>query len=99
MERPTPPPSVDRWKWISFVLFLAGAYNVAWGAVALLAPRAMLGAVGIEGGFNQILWQCIGMLVGLYGVMYWFAAADPMRHWPIIVVGLVGKLLGPVRAA
>jgi small multidrug resistance pump len=42
------------------------------------------------------LWQCIGMIVGVYGVGYWIAARDPFTHWPIIVVGLLGKILGPV---
>jgi hypothetical protein len=36
------------------------------------------------------------MVIGLYGVGYWIAARDPMRHWPIVLVGLLGKILGPI---
>ena len=42
------------------------------------------------------LWQCIGMIVGVYGVGYAIAARDPLRHWPIVLVGLLGKIFGPV---
>lgn len=42
------------------------------------------------------LWQCIGMIVGVYGVAYIIAARDPVRYWPIVFVGLLGKLLGPI---
>jgi hypothetical protein len=36
------------------------------------------------------------MVVGVYGLGYAIAARDPVRHWPIVLVGLVGKVLGPV---
>jgi hypothetical protein len=42
------------------------------------------------------LWQCIGMIVAVYGFGYIVAASDPFRHWPIIAVGLLGKVLGPL---
>lgn len=42
------------------------------------------------------LWQCVGMVVGVYGVGYAIAATNPARHWPIILVGLLGKVLGPI---
>jgi hypothetical protein len=41
-----------------------------------------------------LLWQCIGMIVGVYGIGYIIAAIDPKTHWPIILVGLLGKILG-----
>jgi hypothetical protein len=45
------------------------------------------------------LWQCVGMIVGVYGVGYWVAARDPFRHWPITLVGLLGKIFGPIGFA
>jgi hypothetical protein len=42
------------------------------------------------------IWQCLGMVVGVYGIGYWIAAGDPARHWPIVLVGLLGKVLGPI---
>lgn len=40
------------------------------------------------------IWQCVGMIVGVivgvYGIGYLVAASDPRRHWPIVLVGLLG---------
>ena len=45
------------------------------------------------------LWQCIGMIVGVYGVGYWLAANDPIKHYPIVLVGFLGKVFGPIGFA
>lgn len=45
------------------------------------------------------LWQCIGMIVGVYGVGYIIAAFAPARHWPIVLVGFLGKIFGPIGMA
>jgi peroxiredoxin len=42
------------------------------------------------------IWQCVGMIVGVYGIGYAIASRDPYRHWPIVLVGLAGKILGPL---
>ena len=39
------------------------------------------------------------MIVGVYGVGYWLAANNPMVHWPIVLVGFLGKLFGPIGFA
>ena len=36
------------------------------------------------------------MIVGVYGLGYRLAADDPYRHWPIVLVGLLGKILRPI---
>jgi small multidrug resistance pump len=36
------------------------------------------------------------MVIGVYGLGYWWAAQDPMTHWPIVAVGFIGKILGPL---
>ena len=36
------------------------------------------------------------MIVGVYGVGYATAALDPSRHWPVVLVGLLGKIFGPI---
>lgn len=30
------------------------------------------------------------------GIGYLVAARNPIRHWPIVLVGLLGKILGPI---
>lgn len=80
----------------SRVLKVAGIYNLAWGAFVVLWPLAPFRWAGMEPPNYPQLWQCIGMIVGVYGVGYWIAASDPVRHWPIVLVGLLGKIFGPI---
>lgn len=80
------------------VLLAAGVYNLVWGGLVVLFPAMTLAWTGLPSGGNLALWQCIGMIVGVYGVGYAIAARDPLRHWPIVLVGLLGKVFGPIGA-
>ena len=83
--------------WMKIVLMLAGGYNLAWGAIAVMMPVTMLSWFGIEAvGVSVSFWQCIGMIVGVYGIGYLVAARHPYRHWLITFVGLLGKVFGPL---
>ena len=86
-------------KWMRRTLWLAGWYNVLWGAWAILFPAAWFDWSGMPRPNHPWLWQCIGMIVGVYGVGYWLAATDPLRHWPVVFVGFLGKLFGPIGFA
>lgn len=78
------------------VLAVAAVYNVLFGAWAVLFPASAFDLAGIDQPNYPELWQCIGMIVGVYGIGYAIAARDPIRHWPIVLVGLLGKILGPI---
>ena len=80
----------------SLILKLAGGYNLIWGSVVILFPYLFFDALGIVRPSPIEIWQCIGMIVGVYGVGYWISARDPERHWPIIFVGFLGKIFGPI---
>ena len=41
----------------------------------------------------------VAFVATVYGVGYAVAARDPLRHWPIVFVGLLGKILGPIGFA
>ena len=79
-----------------WVLYAAAVYNILWGGFVVLFPEALFRWVEADVPRYPELWQCIGMIVGVYGVGYAVAARDPLRHWPIVLVGLLGKILGPV---
>ena len=82
--------------WMKPVLLAAGVYNIVWGALVVLFPLTLFRWLGMpEPNYPQI-WQCVGMVVGVYGVGYMIAAFDPVRHWPVVLVGYLGKLFGPV---
>lgn len=90
--------------WMSWVLVVAGVYNLVWGGLVVLLPEWTLGVLGagedaFEGEGGRLLgpiWQVVGMIVGVYGIGYIAASRDVYRHWPIILVGMLGKLFGPV---
>lgn len=83
--------------WMKRILQVAGVYNLVWGSAAIFFPEAMLRFLAVETNPAGVgFWQCIGMIVGVYGIGYLLAANDPFRHWPIVLVGLLGKLFGPI---
>ena len=82
--------------WMRTVLLAAAAYNVLWGGFVVLFPFTLFRALGMELPNYPQIWQCLGMIVGLYGVGYAASALDPLRHWPVVPVGLLGKVLGPI---
>ena len=78
-------------KW----LLAAGIYNLVWGILSIAIPTLQLDILGIPtSDIVVILWQCIGMIVGVYGIAYIIAATDPNTHWPVVLVGLLGKIFG-----
>jgi hypothetical protein len=88
--------SIDAPKWMSRVLALAATYNLIWGAWVILRPLDLFHLADAPPPLYPSIWQCVGMIVGVYGIGYAIAARDPYRHWPIVLVGLLGKLLGPI---
>lgn len=82
--------------WMSAVLLYAGLYNILWGGAVVLFPFALFDISGIERPRYPEIWQCVGMIVGVYGVGYLVAGLNPLRYWPIILVGLLGKIFGPL---
>ena len=85
--------------WARQVLLWAGAYNLAFGVITVLMPDLFFDLAGMARPLYPELWQCIGMIVGVYGVGYLIAASEPFRHWPIVLVGLLGKIFGPIGFA
>ena len=83
-------------SWMTTVLRLAAIYNLVWGSIVVLNPSLLFNWADIVPPRYPELWQCIGMIVGVYGIGYWIAAHDPFRHWPIVFVGLLGKVFGPI---
>lgn len=84
--------------WMRRWLLAAGVYNLLWGAAVVLAPDAPLRLFGVEplAGTGRAVWQCLGMVIGVYGIGYLAASLDPLRHWPIVLVGFLGKVFGPI---
>ena len=58
----TSPSWARRW------LIAAGIYNLAWGLTIVLVPHALFDLLDVERMRYPQIWQCVGMIVGVYGV-------------------------------
>ena len=75
---------------------VAGVYNILFGLWAGVFPAAFFDLFGMDAPRYPQIWQCLGMVIGLYGVLYWYAGKHLDRAFPIIAIGLAGKVLGPL---
>lgn len=85
--------------WARWWLRAAGVYNLVWGGVTIACPNLLFDLTGTVRPNYPEIWQCVGMIVGVYGLGYLIAAENARRHWPIVLVGLLGKVLGPIGFA
>jgi hypothetical protein len=99
--KPTAPADFDpfRARVYRAVLILAAGYNFAFGMWAGFWPRAFFDVFGLAAPQHPAIWRCLGMVVGVYGLLYGYAALRLDRAWPIVAVGLLGKVLGPIGLA
>lgn len=78
------------------IFILAGFYNLTFGIWAALRPLDFFHLFQIPAPLYPQIWGCLGMVVGVYGLLYWYAAWKPERARAIIAIGLLGKVLGPI---
>ena len=83
-------------KRYSVWFYAAALYNLLWGSFNILFPHLYFDWVGIPRPNYLALWQVVGMFVLVYVPAYWWAAKNPQQHYHLIVIGLLGKLLGPI---
>lgn len=83
-------------NWMSLTLRIAAIYNLIWGAWVVLFPQHFFELAGMEPINHEMVWQGMGMVIGVYGLGYWWAAQNPLIHWPIVLVGFLGKIFGPL---
>ena len=82
--------------WMKLVLRAAAVYNILWGAWVVLFPLSFFRLTGMADPVHPMIWQGMGMVIGVYGLGYWWAAVNPVKHWPIVAVGFLGKIFGPL---
>jgi hypothetical protein len=77
----------------------AGFYNIVWGLIAVYNPQWLFRFSGLPLLNHPQIFACLGMVVGLYGIVYFEVARVPERGWLLAAVGLTGKVLGPIGLA
>lgn len=94
---PDPVSSGTVPRWVSGVLAVAGVYNLAWAAWSVVFPEWSFARSGLADPDRPFLypqvWQGVAGIVGVFGLGYLLAATDPARHWGVVLVGLVSKLV------
>jgi hypothetical protein len=79
------------------LIFAAAAvYNIAFGLWAALLPLSFFIHCAMTPPSYPSIWACLGMVIGLYGLGYAYAAWRLDRAAPFIAIGLLGKVLGPI---
>jgi hypothetical protein len=81
------------------IFCLAGFYNILWGLYAAWDPQWLFRFAGLPLQNHPQIFACLGMVVGLYGILYLEVARVPERGWLLVAVGLTGKILGPIGLA
>ena len=82
-----------------FAFIAAGLYNIRWGVFSVADPQWLFRFAGMPLQNHPQIFACLGMVVGLYGIVYLEVARIPERGWVLAGVGLLGKLLGPIGLA
>jgi hypothetical protein len=90
---------IARRKWHRAVFCAAGFYNIAWGLYAAADPQWLFRFARMTPLNYPQIFACLGMVVGLYGVLYLEVARVPERGWLLAAVGMAGKILGPIGLA
>jgi hypothetical protein len=87
---------IPRRRFHRAVFVAAGLYNIAWGLYSALDPQWLFRFAGMAPLNHPAILACLGMVIGLYGVLYLEVARVPERGWLLAAVGLLGKVLGPI---
>jgi hypothetical protein len=89
--------AVIRRRRLHRILFAAaGVYNITWGLWSIVDPQWLFRFARMPASNQPAVFACLGMVVGLYGILYLDVARVPERGWLIAAVGLTGKVLGPL---
>lgn len=75
---------------------VAGVYNILWGLLSALYPVWFFQFAGMEPPRYPEIFSCLGMVIGLYGILYLRIALEPESGFWLALVGLTGKVLGPI---
>jgi len=80
----------------SKLFIIAGIYNIVWGLFSACYPQWLYDFCDLERLNQPQIFQCLAMVVGVYGLLYIEVGRRLHEGFAIIAVGLLGKVLGPI---
>ncbi len=87
---------MKRYTFHRALFIAAGLYNISWGVWSACQPQWLFRHAGMPLANYPEIFACLGTVVGLYGILYLEVARRPELGWLIAMVGLTGKILGPL---
>lgn len=76
--------------------YAAAIYNFVWGTLNILFPTLLWDVLGMKTPTPLPIWQVVGMFVMVYAPAYYWAGRYPEKYPHLILIGLLGKLFGPI---
>jgi peroxiredoxin len=83
-------------SWMTYVLASAAIFSFAVCFEAMWKPGWMFHFAGLATPRYPEIWQCVGLMSAMIGIGYLAAAANPIHHWPVVLVGWLAKLAVPL---
>jgi small multidrug resistance pump len=69
------------------VFAAAGLYNIGWGLLAVLDPQWLFRLAGMAPQNYPQIFMTLGMVLGLYGLLYLEVARRPATGFAVAAVG------------
>ena len=86
----------DTPSWMRRVLLAAGLYHMAFGIMAICWPHLWFDWIGAARPNHPILWQGVGLMIGVLGACLLIASKNPIHHWLIVLIGFCKFTLAAV---
>jgi hypothetical protein len=83
-------------KLLRRVFRVAAVYNVCWGIAMILFPNLLFEFFGLPPLNYPFVMSGLGLCIGLFGYGYWVVAGDLRAYPQMVVIGFLGKALGPI---
>lgn len=85
--------NLDKYR---YWFYAAALYNLVWGTINVLFPDLFFNLINMPAPEYLPIWQVVGMFVLVYAPAYWWAGRYPEKYPHFILIGLLGKIFGPI---
>ncbi len=76
------------------LLVTAAVYHVLVGFLIATQPQQFFQFVGISQSIHLHVWQMIGIVIVIVGLVFALSSFKPLQHWQMLMLGLVLKGVG-----
>jgi peroxiredoxin len=78
-------------EWMILVVRIAAVYHFVLGLIMFFFPTSIFDWIQISPPNYLLLWQTLGAMVALFGLAYYLASYNIVKHYPVILVGLLSN--------